>query len=86
MLPIKVRYRHQNPRLLVASSLCVTKGFLVMCVYVVPFCLFLSQHYLDPPARLHEAMVNHGLNPDLFFTLHHGESQLIDNEDTHSSS
>uniref|UniRef100_A0A671SKF0 N-acyl-phosphatidylethanolamine-hydrolyzing phospholipase D n=1 Tax=Sinocyclocheilus anshuiensis TaxID=1608454 RepID=A0A671SKF0_9TELE len=44
------------------------------------------EHYLDPSACLHEAMVNHGLNPDLFFILHHGESQLIDHEDTHSSS
>uniref|UniRef100_A0A673H6Q4 N-acyl-phosphatidylethanolamine-hydrolyzing phospholipase D-like n=2 Tax=Sinocyclocheilus rhinocerous TaxID=307959 RepID=A0A673H6Q4_9TELE len=44
------------------------------------------EHYLDPPARLREAMVNHGLNPDLFFTLYHGESRLIDHEDTHTSS
>lgn len=35
------------------------------------------EHYLEPPARLHEAMVNHGLNPDQFFTLHHGESRMI---------
>uniref|UniRef100_A0A673MIU7 N-acyl-phosphatidylethanolamine-hydrolyzing phospholipase D n=1 Tax=Sinocyclocheilus rhinocerous TaxID=307959 RepID=A0A673MIU7_9TELE len=41
------------------------------------------EHYLDPPARLREAMVNHGLNPDLFFILHHGESQKINHKDTH---
>ncbi|KAI2665353.1 N-acyl-phosphatidylethanolamine-hydrolyzing phospholipase D [Labeo rohita] len=43
------------------------------------------EHYLDPPARLHEAMMNHGLTPDLFFTLHHGESRKINHKDTHSS-
>uniref|UniRef100_A0A8C1BWV0 Uncharacterized protein n=1 Tax=Cyprinus carpio TaxID=7962 RepID=A0A8C1BWV0_CYPCA len=43
-------------------------------------------HYLDPPARLCEATVNHGLNPDLFFTLHHGVSRVINHEDMHSSS
>lgn len=44
------------------------------------------EHYLEPPARLREAMVNHGLNPDDFFTLHHGESRMINLKDMHSSS
>lgn len=44
------------------------------------------EHYLEPPARLREAMVNLGLNPDDFFTLHHGESRMINLKDMHSSS
>ncbi|XDV25144.1 hypothetical protein PO909_029112 [Leuciscus waleckii] len=44
------------------------------------------EHYLEPPKRLREAMVNHGLNPDQFFTLHHGESRMINHKDLHSSS
>ncbi|XP_055045791.2 N-acyl-phosphatidylethanolamine-hydrolyzing phospholipase D isoform X2 [Misgurnus anguillicaudatus] len=43
------------------------------------------EYYLEPRSRLHEAMVNHELNPDLFFTLHHGESRMI-NQDTETSS
>lgn len=42
------------------------------------------EHYLEPPQRLHDAMVNHGLNPDLFFILGHGESHTI-NQDTDPS-
>ncbi|KAI7791641.1 N-acyl-phosphatidylethanolamine-hydrolyzing phospholipase D isoform X1 [Triplophysa rosa] len=38
------------------------------------------EHYLEPPRRLREAMVNHGLNPDLFFTLGHGESCMINQD------
>uniref|UniRef100_A0A8C1IK49 Uncharacterized protein n=1 Tax=Cyprinus carpio TaxID=7962 RepID=A0A8C1IK49_CYPCA len=37
-------------------------------------------------SSLWEATVNLGLNPDLFFTLHHGESRVINHEDMHSSS
>ncbi|XP_056311576.1 N-acyl-phosphatidylethanolamine-hydrolyzing phospholipase D isoform X2 [Danio aesculapii] len=44
------------------------------------------EHYLEPPARLRDAMVNHGLNPEDFFTLHHGESRMINLKDKHSSS
>lgn len=43
------------------------------------------EHYLEPPILLRDAMENHGLNPDLFFTLHHGESRMI-NQDTETSS
>ncbi|KAG7271857.1 hypothetical protein CRUP_028229 [Coryphaenoides rupestris] len=30
--------------------------------------------YLEPPVRLREALRQRGLDPDCFFTLHHGES------------
>ncbi|XP_039524200.1 N-acyl-phosphatidylethanolamine-hydrolyzing phospholipase D isoform X1 [Pimephales promelas] len=42
------------------------------------------EYYLEPPARLREAMVNQGLNPDQFFTLHHGESRMINHKDSSS--
>ncbi|TRY65834.1 hypothetical protein DNTS_018009 [Danionella cerebrum] len=44
------------------------------------------EHYLEPPARMRDAMVNHGLNPDHFFTLHHGESRMLDHKKTPFSS
>uniref|UniRef100_A0A8B9GUY4 N-acyl phosphatidylethanolamine phospholipase D n=1 Tax=Astyanax mexicanus TaxID=7994 RepID=A0A8B9GUY4_ASTMX len=38
---------------------------------------FKTIYYLEPPVRVREAMVAHGLNPDQFFTLNHGESRLL---------
>ncbi|XP_066524519.1 N-acyl-phosphatidylethanolamine-hydrolyzing phospholipase D [Hoplias malabaricus] len=35
------------------------------------------EYYLEPPVRMRDAMVAHGLNPDRFFTLSHGESRLL---------
>ncbi|XP_030625876.1 N-acyl-phosphatidylethanolamine-hydrolyzing phospholipase D isoform X2 [Chanos chanos] len=35
------------------------------------------EYYLEPPVRVREAMLTHGLNPEDFFTLHHGESRDI---------
>uniref|UniRef100_A0A8C5HG45 N-acyl-phosphatidylethanolamine-hydrolyzing phospholipase D n=2 Tax=Gouania willdenowi TaxID=441366 RepID=A0A8C5HG45_GOUWI len=36
------------------------------------------EHYMEPPARLRDAVEQKGLNAESFFTLHHGESCLID--------
>ncbi|XP_076862653.1 N-acyl-phosphatidylethanolamine-hydrolyzing phospholipase D [Brachyhypopomus gauderio] len=35
------------------------------------------EYYLEPPVRMRDAMMAHGLNPDQFFTLSHGESRLL---------
>lgn len=39
--------------------------------------LLFVQYYLEPPARLREALQQKGLKPESFFTLNHGESCLI---------
>ncbi|XP_051547417.1 N-acyl-phosphatidylethanolamine-hydrolyzing phospholipase D-like isoform X2 [Myxocyprinus asiaticus] len=43
------------------------------------------EYYLEPPAKLRAAMGNCGLNPDQFFTLNHGESRMIKQDNTHHS-
>lgn len=40
-------------------------------------CLSSIQYYLEPPARLREALEQKGLKPESFFTLDHGESRLV---------
>ncbi|XP_061570552.1 N-acyl-phosphatidylethanolamine-hydrolyzing phospholipase D isoform X2 [Cololabis saira] len=37
--------------------------------------------YLEPPIRLRAALEENGLKPESFFTLHHGESRLIDSQE-----
>uniref|UniRef100_A0A3P9N9R6 Metallo-beta-lactamase domain-containing protein n=2 Tax=Poecilia reticulata TaxID=8081 RepID=A0A3P9N9R6_POERE len=39
------------------------------------------EYYLEPPVRLREALEERGLEPESFFTLHHGESRLIATQD-----
>ncbi|KAI4879065.1 hypothetical protein NFI96_014965, partial [Prochilodus magdalenae] len=39
------------------------------------------EYYLEPPVRVRDAMVAHGLNPSQFFTLNHGESRLLAQEE-----
>lgn len=39
------------------------------------------QYYLEPPARLREALDQTGLSPESFFTLNHGESRLVSSQD-----
>ncbi|XP_056878980.1 N-acyl-phosphatidylethanolamine-hydrolyzing phospholipase D isoform X1 [Takifugu flavidus] len=39
------------------------------------------EYYLEPPARLREALDQTGLSPESFFTLNHGESRLVSSQD-----
>lgn len=39
------------------------------------------EYYLEPPAKLREAMERKGLKLDTFFTLHHGESRVVSTAD-----
>ncbi|KAF8791304.1 N-acyl-phosphatidylethanolamine-hydrolyzing like protein [Argiope bruennichi] len=70
-----MKYQHINPEEAVQIHLDV-RSKRSLAVHWGTFCLA-NEYYLDPPRKLRDSLDKQEIPPEFFFTLKHGESRLI---------
>lgn len=70
-----MKYQHVNPE----EAVLVHKDVRSRASLAVHWGTFslANEYYLDPPVKLRESLERHGIAPETFFTLKHGESRLL---------